>query len=68
MHGGVNLLEKVEELNLKTTETKTELKKQVEYGKEQDRKIEELLDVKEMANEKYSNLEVLTFCLCLLES
>eukprot|EP00210_Caulerpa_lentillifera_P004169 g3975.t1 len=53
LHGGVNLIEKVQELNKKSAQAKQELANKEKHAKAQNQKIDELLDLNEAVTEKY---------------
>ena len=58
LHGGVNLLEKVDELKKRSEVTKRELEIQRRQEEEQRRRVQELEVAKMDFNEKFSSLEV----------
>lgn len=59
LHGGVNLIEKVEELDKKAAETKAQLALKIQQEKEQQKRIDVLSNVNLLSQQKYDTLEVL---------
>jgi kinesin family member 3A len=64
LHGGVNLLEKVDELKKRSESTKRELEIQRRQEEEQRRRVQEL-EVQQMDfSEKFSSLEARPAVIC----
>jgi kinesin family protein 3/17 len=62
LHGGVNLLEKVDELKARSNATKAELEVRARQQAEQSRRLEELQVKQVDLNHKYNSLEVREGC------
>jgi kinesin family protein 3/17 len=58
LHGGVNLLDKVDELKARSNATKQELEVRRRQQEEQQRQLEQLQVVQLDLSKKYSSLEV----------
>lgn len=64
LHGGENLLDKVEALKARSAATKAELEVAVRQKEEQQRRLEQLQLERLDLNTQYSTLEVGTCCSC----
>lgn len=58
IRGGVNLIEKVEQLDKQTAETKAQLEAAIKEQKDQQKRIDTLNDINLLAQQKYTSLEV----------
>lgn len=64
LHGGENLLDKVEELKQRSAQTKTQLELAARQQEEHRRRLEQLQHEKLDISAQYSNLEVCTVLAC----